>query len=123
MTLPHINRAFSENSVLYNNNSNNIPITFNDDGNLQRKFDQCVDTMVHMNFPTLDALQSVKGRLNNLEATADTQSEYNKQTEQSLTYVSKNLQDVDLNIKSLILSMQNDFDQRLASLKKEYDHR
>ena len=76
-----------------------------------------------MQFPVVDTNASVKGRLSTLEGTASTQIAYNKQNEAALNSLSKNLHDVDGNIKTLILSMQNDFDQRLLSLKKEYDHR
>lgn len=117
LTLPKIDRASSENSI-YFGNSIRKP-----DGSPKSVFEQRVERLSSLAFPTVDSEASVKGRLSTLEATVAVQSEHNRQGENSLLNLSRNLEEVDINIKTLILNMQADFDARLTALKKEYDHR
>ena len=118
VSLPYINRATSENSVFYNSAKNG-----NQDGPTKTEFSLRMEKLVSMYFPGIDPEASVKTRLNNLEETAAAQSNHNNQTQQTISALSKNVDDVDGNLKELLLNMQNDFDTRLLALKKEYDHR
>mmetsp|Transcript_22336 Transcript_22336/g.37366 ORF Transcript_22336/g.37366 Transcript_22336/m.37366 type:complete len:194 (-) Transcript_22336:295-876(-) len=119
VSLPVINSAASENNILYSNN--NVPIdVIEEEGN---KFDLDMDHLATIPFPAVDSNSSMKNRINCLEITAERQAEHNNVAHQTFTSLSNNVKHVDENIKSLLLSMQNDFDQRLAQLKKEYDHR
>lgn len=119
VSLPNINRASSENSIFYAGVS-----TKGGQGDQNRTmFEKRIDRMSALDFPATDAAASVKGRIIILETCADVQSDHNKQTQQSFLAAAKNLEDVDGNIKSLLLNMQSDFDLKLATMKKEYDHR
>jgi hypothetical protein len=118
LSLPNINRAASENSIFFSNNGRAAT-----PGNPKSQYELKMEKLAAMYFPEIDAGGSVKTRLSNLEETAVSQSQFNKVNQQTLTSLSENLDAVDLNIKGLILSMQVDFDSRLMSLKKEYDHR
>lgn len=117
LTLPNINRASSENSIYFSNGFRKIPES------PKSVFEQRVDRITALSFPVVDSEASVKSRLNTLEATAEVQTEHNKQSEQSLLSLATNIEEVDTNIKSLLLNMQTDFDLRLTTMKKEYDHR
>lgn len=117
LTLPRIDRASSENSIYSSTGARKH------DGSPKSAFDQRVDHLRAIPFPVVDSEASVKSRLLTLESTAAAQDEYNKQEGNSLLALSKNLDDVDTNIKTLILNMQSDFDMRILAMKKEYDHR
>jgi hypothetical protein len=119
VSLPNINRAASENSIFFSNNGRVATPA----GNPKSAYELKMEKLAAMYFPEIDSGGSVKSRLSGLEETAISQSQFNKLNQQTLNSLSENLDTVDLNIKGLILSMQVDFDSRLASLKKEYDHR
>jgi hypothetical protein len=121
VTLPVIGMG-RDNTILESNSNGSIDVIEEEDVGVD-KFEQGLELMALMSFPDLDPKSSMKSRISNLETTEDVQSEYNKATQHSFINVSANLKSCDDNIKSLLISMQNDFDQRLALLKKEYDHR
>lgn len=118
ITLPKINQSVVDNGIIYTNNGR----TSSPDHE-KTEFELKMEKLTSMYFPEIDAAASVKARLSNLEETCSSQSHHNRQTEQTLLCLSKDLERTDGNIKDIILSMQNDFDIRLQSLKKEYDHR
>ena len=120
ISLPNINRASSENSIFYAGMSTKAG---QGEQTAKSSFEKRIDRMGALDFPVMDGAASVKGRLALLETSVDVQGDHNKQAQQSLLAVSKNLDDVDGNIKSMLLNMQNDFDLKLSTMKKEYDHR
>lgn len=87
------------------------------------KFDQSIDNMATTTFPVINPKDSIKVRIATLEATTDTQSQYNKLSLHSLVNLSDNLIDTDKQIRDYIEQVQNHFDGVIATLKKEYDHR
>lgn len=119
VSLPNINRASSENSIFYAGAS----MKAQTEQNAKSSFEKRIDRMSSLDFPVMDGAACVKGRLALLETAMDVQGDHNKQAQQSFLAVSKNLDDVDGNIKTLLLNMQSDFDLKLATMKKEYDHR
>lgn len=117
LTLPRIDGASNEHS--YHSSS----AVRKSDASPKSVLQQRLDNLQTFPFPVIDAEASVKARLITLEATAAAQDEYNKQEGNALSSLSRNLDDVDTNIKTLILNMQSDFDMRILAMKKEYDHR
>jgi hypothetical protein len=118
--LPSINRASSgDNAPFYSGTTrSNTP-----GPTAKADYDYKMDKLAAMYFPGIDPEASVKSRLNNLEETVHAQANHNKQNHQTIGALSRHLEDVDSNLKGIILSMQTDFDTRLSQLKKEYDHR
>ena len=123
LSLPSINRAVSDNSILYGHGVSVQAVEPVADGDAVKKFGQKLDMMASLNYPIFDPQSSVKARLLTLETGGSTQATYNKCNELALQHLERHVENNDANIKSLILSMQSDFDQRLLSLQKEYDHR
>jgi hypothetical protein len=121
MSLPHINRGHSDGGV--GHASSSYPIEMIEEENGVKKFDMKVKELAEFSFPTVDPEASVKARIQTLENSSIAQGNYNSLSLNAINNLSQNVMDVDGNIKSLMLSMQNDFDQKLLSMKKEYDHR
>ncbi len=117
LTLPRIDGASNENS--FHSSSGIRKSGASPKSDLQQR----LDSLHSIQFPVVDSEASVKSRLVTLEATAAAQDDYNKQEGNTLLALSRNLDNVDKNIKTLILNMQSDFDMRLLAMKKEYDHR
>lgn len=122
VSLPNINRASSENSIFFAGASTK-GATNHTEQTVKSLLEKRIDRMGALDFPAMDGAASVKGRLSLLENAMDVQGDHNKQSQQTFLALSKNMEDMDGGIKSLILSMQNDFDLKLATMKKEYDHR
>lgn len=87
------------------------------------QFVRSVEAMENMDFPTVNAAHSVKARLSTIEEIVSTQGNHNSQCQSSFHRLHGSLNETDDNIKQLLLNMQNDFDQKILTLKKEYDHR
>ena len=120
VSLPAISRSNVDNTS-YSNNM--FPVEVVDDGKSIKHLNRKMEMMASLNYPDIDQQASVKARISALETAAGTQSTYNKCNDLALHLMEKHVQDVDGNIKNLLLSMQSDFDQRISSLQKEYDHR
>jgi hypothetical protein len=87
------------------------------------KFEQSVDRLTTLGYPQVNSDASVKHRIQTLENITSIQSVFNKTSHDSFVNLSADLSGTDQNLKELILQMQNSFDAKLATLKKEYDHR
>jgi hypothetical protein len=87
------------------------------------KFEQSVERLTTLGYPQVNPDASVKHRLQTLENISSVQSVFNKSSHDSFVNLSADLSGTDQSLKELILQMQINFDLKLATLKKEYDHR
>jgi hypothetical protein len=87
------------------------------------KFEQSTEKLTTLNYPHVNPDASIKHRIQTLENIADIQSVFNKTSHDTFINVSGDLNATDKNLKDLMSQMQNSFDNKLATLKKEYDHR
>ena len=89
----------------------------------QSKFEQSLDKFSTITYPPLNANDTIKNRLGTMESISMTQAELNRASQESFLNLSGDLHATENNLKDLLLQMQSAYDQKLANLKKEYDHR
>jgi hypothetical protein len=65
----------------------------------------------------------MKNRISNLESTANTQANGNALTVQTFRDMGVHVNNVEFAIRDIISDVQAAFDAKLATMKKEYDHR
>ncbi len=90
----------------------------------ENKFNDTVQRLANQPFPEpMNDQCSMKNRITNLERTAEVQSDFNKLSHRTFINLSGDLVSTEEALKDLINQVQNTFDSKLASMKKEYDHR
>lgn len=89
----------------------------------EHRFDHTVNRLATRPFPELNENASMKTRIMTLERTAEVQGDYNKLSHRSFMNLSNDVHGLEDHIKDLMQQMQNSFDNKLATMKKEYDHR
>lgn len=111
--------------IINNNTANKIEIDMKieNSSTIPTKFEQGIEHMSNIVFPSIDPEISVKARIVNLEVATTSQKDYNKLNQESFINLNENLISTDEKLKKLLIDMQNDFEKRLLMFKKEYDHR
>ncbi len=89
----------------------------------EHRFDHTVGKLSTRPFPEVNENASMKSRIATLERTAEVQGDYNKLSHRTFMNLSNDVHGLEEHIKDLMAQMQNNFDNKLASMKKEYDHR
>lgn len=89
----------------------------------ENKFSDTVQRLATQPFPPVAPEQSMKNRISALEQTAEVQSDFNKLSHRTFINLSAELQTTEETLKDMINQVQNNFDSKLAAMKKEYDHR
>lgn len=87
------------------------------------KFTNSLHSMDVLPYPPIDPTDSVKNRINILEQMSDTQRSFNHITHDSFTNLNTNLLSTEDRLRELVAEVQKGFDEKLAVMKKEYDHR
>jgi len=93
----------------------------NEEGN--DKFKVSLQKLGAVGYPKIDPTDSVKHRIDILEETVDTQQTTNRITNETFSNLSDNLLSTEDRLKIFICEVQRNFDEKLAAMKKEYDHR
>lgn len=87
------------------------------------QFDISFQKLLAIQFPPMNPVASVKNRLNTLEESAEKQHQFDKLTGQTFQNLSNNVTGLEDMMREIIRQSQSDMESKLATLKKEYDHR
>lgn len=87
------------------------------------KFNAVLQQLSSIPFPPIAGELSVKARISNLEGAALAQSEFNSTAIENFSQLNNSLHAAEDMIKLFLKQTQESFDAKLATLKKEYDHR
>jgi hypothetical protein len=105
----------------YVNESKKEPAPIDDVGS--NKIDASLEKLSIINLPILNPTASVKQRITNLEASSDTQASINNLQYECLSNSRDDLRYVTAEFSQALIDLQTSYDAKLASIKKEYDHR
>lgn len=87
------------------------------------KFNAVFQQLTEISFPVMNHESSVKGRINILEGAAEAQSEFNNMSIRTFAELNNSLHGAEDMIKMILKQSQDQFDNKLAQMRKEYDHR
>lgn len=118
--LPSINGASSPTYGHFSNDEYKEDVRM---GSTMSRFEQSLDKFSTLTYPPVNVNDTIKNRIGTVETISATQAELNRASQESFVNLSSDLHATENNLKDLLLQMQNSFDQKLATLKKEYDHR